>query len=340
MYTQCPHCQTLFRISAEQLTVAAGMARCCQCKSVFNAEGNLRELPSTAEESTATETDETTLAESSHAPPPTKTEVEEQNDGLEVEPDYYASGGESQMIDLLEGELPSEHFLIPEKKETPLVDNVEHKNNFVLEDIADEPLDELESVLISEPDELSITNDLDEITATEQQTATAYPGVQFIEPRKPFAGMLWGLGAIGLLLILGLQLIWQFRSEAIHYESGRQLLSVMCQALNCTPPQRRDLSRIEIEHRDLRLHPEHPQALSLQLNMTNNASFKQPYPQLQLSLFNDAGKLLATRLFDPSEYLPAGISANSPMPRFRLIEVMMELVDPGEDVTGFKFDFL
>ncbi|MBL3589506.1 MAG: DUF3426 domain-containing protein [gamma proteobacterium endosymbiont of Lamellibrachia anaximandri] len=340
MYTQCPHCQTLFRISAEQLTVAAGMARCCQCKSVFNAEDNLRELPSTSEEPTSTETKETTLAESSHTPPPSETEIEEQNDGLEVEPDYYASGGESQMIDLLEGELPSEHFLIPEKKVAPLVDHVEHKNNFVLEDIADEPLDELESVLISEPDELSITNDPAEITATGQQTATPYPGEQFIEPRKPFSGMLWGVGAIGLLLILGLQLIWQFRSEAIHYESGRQLLSVMCQALNCTPPQRRDLSRIEIEHRDLRLHPEHPQALSLQLNMINNASFKQPFPQLQLSLFNDAGKLLATRLFEPSEYLPGGISAKSPMPRFRLIEVMMELVDPGEDVTGFKFDFL
>lgn len=43
MYTQCPHCQTLFRISAEQLKAAAGKAHCCRCDRVFSALDNLRE---------------------------------------------------------------------------------------------------------------------------------------------------------------------------------------------------------------------------------------------------------------------------------------------------------
>lgn len=42
MYTQCPNCQTLFRIGVEQLKAADGKAHCCRCDKVFNALGNLR----------------------------------------------------------------------------------------------------------------------------------------------------------------------------------------------------------------------------------------------------------------------------------------------------------
>jgi predicted Zn finger-like uncharacterized protein len=45
MYTQCPHCLTLFRITSDQLKAAKGQARCCQCNQVFNALQHLRELP-------------------------------------------------------------------------------------------------------------------------------------------------------------------------------------------------------------------------------------------------------------------------------------------------------
>ncbi|MES9873263.1 MAG: DUF3426 domain-containing protein [Candidatus Sedimenticola sp. 6PFRAG7] len=43
MYTQCPHCQTVFRISAEQLRAASGKAHCCHCDRVFSALENLKE---------------------------------------------------------------------------------------------------------------------------------------------------------------------------------------------------------------------------------------------------------------------------------------------------------
>ena len=41
MYTQCPQCQTLFRITHEQLHAAHGKVRCGQCHSVFNATAQL-----------------------------------------------------------------------------------------------------------------------------------------------------------------------------------------------------------------------------------------------------------------------------------------------------------
>lgn len=41
--TQCPHCQTSFRVSNAQLSVARGMVRCGSCLQVFNAAKQLLE---------------------------------------------------------------------------------------------------------------------------------------------------------------------------------------------------------------------------------------------------------------------------------------------------------
>lgn len=43
MYTQCPDCQTLFQVTAENLRTAMGMVRCTHCGTVFNALSGLRE---------------------------------------------------------------------------------------------------------------------------------------------------------------------------------------------------------------------------------------------------------------------------------------------------------
>ena len=41
--TQCPHCQTSFRVSHTQLSVARGVVRCGSCLQVFNAARQLLE---------------------------------------------------------------------------------------------------------------------------------------------------------------------------------------------------------------------------------------------------------------------------------------------------------
>lgn len=41
--TQCPHCQTSFRVTHHQLSVARGVVRCGHCLQVFNAAKQLLE---------------------------------------------------------------------------------------------------------------------------------------------------------------------------------------------------------------------------------------------------------------------------------------------------------
>jgi predicted Zn finger-like uncharacterized protein len=43
MYTQCPYCNTLFRVRVEQLRTARGKAHCSRCDNIFNALENLQD---------------------------------------------------------------------------------------------------------------------------------------------------------------------------------------------------------------------------------------------------------------------------------------------------------
>ncbi len=59
--TQCPHCQTTFRVAHDQLKLRAGLVRCGYCKEIFNGIENL--LPSEDPASAAPAVPATTNAE-------------------------------------------------------------------------------------------------------------------------------------------------------------------------------------------------------------------------------------------------------------------------------------
>jgi hypothetical protein len=121
---------------------------------------------------------------------------------------------------------------------------------------------------------------------------------------------------------------------------GRQLLNNLCTVARCTPPLRIDLEKILITDRTLAAHPEKKNILAMRLVVVNTAPFEQPYPKLQLSLYNEMGSLVARRTFNKSEYLSSSTNAEQLMPKMKPIEIKLELIDPGSQVTGFTFDFL
>jgi len=46
MQTQCPHCQTIFRVTTAHLDIAQGLVRCSQCQHIFDAKKHLIETKS------------------------------------------------------------------------------------------------------------------------------------------------------------------------------------------------------------------------------------------------------------------------------------------------------
>ncbi|MCU7930006.1 MAG: DUF3426 domain-containing protein [Candidatus Thiodiazotropha sp. (ex Codakia rugifera)] len=276
----------------------------------------------------------------------------EQDDGLETEPDYFAAGTESQMSALLDQDSAS---LLLNEQNTPreLAEVIELEVHEKLppasespEDAdrdTDQPLDELSSdQILSEMDTLSssLTDDQPTTqTRPEEEAPFTFEKQYEATPPSRFRRY-WALGCFILLLPLGGQVIWQSRDSLIQYDTGRQLLQGVCRIAGCNMPIRRATDKILISERTLTTHPDKENVLSLQLEMVNTAAFQQPYPKLQLSLYNDIGKLIARRTFSPSEYKATQYQSQDMMPKLQAIHAQLDLVDPGNDVTGFKFDFL
>ncbi|MGZ8304601.1 MAG: zinc-ribbon domain-containing protein, partial [Telluria sp.] len=42
--TRCPHCNTIFRVAADQLKLRGGIVRCGACKEVFDGNAMLVDL--------------------------------------------------------------------------------------------------------------------------------------------------------------------------------------------------------------------------------------------------------------------------------------------------------
>lgn len=65
--TRCPHCETVFRLQQEQLSLHEGLVRCGHCEQIFNASQSL--VPEFVQQSGPVPA-EPTLTESARAEPP------------------------------------------------------------------------------------------------------------------------------------------------------------------------------------------------------------------------------------------------------------------------------
>jgi hypothetical protein len=150
----------------------------------------------------------------------------------------------------------------------------------------------------------------------------------------------WALASLLLLLPLSGQTAWYLRDSLVTHSVGKQVLHAICGLTGCSVPIQRDLEKIVISDRALIAHPDKQGALSLKLEMVNTADFEQPFPKLQLSLYNDLGRIIARRTFQPNEYHANKHHSSQMMPTSKAVYAELELHDPGNEVTGFKFDFL
>ena len=374
MYTQCPHCLTLFRISNDELEVAAGKAKCCQCHQVFNALENLRHIqtPSVSPATPEILDDDYLFGETLNLDlqqiydadmdaqtglaicPESRDELFTiMDNGLETEPDYFAGGSESQMSELLGSDSTPFNLSSEDAENTakvvPLHQGVNssslpesHRTSPPLQRHPSEPATEAADSIPEKSLFRFTERQKADSAPAELATSSDKYSLDEVFEKKPlsFKAIAWGFGSLVLLLALMLQLSWHYREWTIQHEWGRQLLTQVCAITGCNTPQRRDTRQILIQHRDLRSHPERPNALLLQLSMVNHAAFAQPYPKLQLSLFNDQDQLIAQRTFEPIEYLSDPQRSSELMQQSEPVFVSMELLDPGKDVTGFKFEFL
>ena len=158
------------------------------------------------------------------------------------------------------------------------------------------------------------------------------------QPREPLPTglMASGYAAAGILLgslVFALQFpVWS-QDPAL-----RAIYETACAAVGCELPTQRSLAEIEIVNGPAESRAGSPEPLVLALEMTNKASFRQPFPVLAARLTAVDGSTLDERQFEPKDYLPTGHSRQ--MTSERTVAVELRLEDPGPEAVSYELSVL
>ena len=146
-----------------------------------------------------------------------------------------------------------------------------------------------------------------------------------------------------LISTLLAQLAFYSRSSLIQrYPALTPFAQQLCARVGCEIELPRDVSRVVVVSRDVRSHPTVSGALLITATINNEAAFVQPCPDVELSLFDLTGTLVAQRRFAPKEYLddapqPGAVAVMQPDKPVRL---RLEVRDPGQHAINYEFTFL
>ena len=326
MKSRCPNCQTIFRVTPEQLKARAGKVRCGQCQTVFNALDSLIEEKVAEPQAALTSELVAAFTAKPRAQEPIafseRPAVAGTADGMLHEPSLAIA---KQEIDEAE---PADGFYISDPiQDMPATLEFEPPPA----DVDPEPASDAVIDIEAAPDE-GVTDRLSESAAQELGKATGLimpretteiPGYSkwsegvmaapvSLPAEKPTR---WPFILVALLLVLALagQVVFHFRSEiATTMPSLRPLLAEASKALGSDLPLPRHVELISIEVSDLQNDPAHGNLLVLNATLRNRAAYGQAYPALELSLTDTQDSAVARRVFSPAEYLSPKTPAEQP----------------------------
>lgn len=202
-------------------------------------------------------------------------------------------------------------------------------------EIAPEVIEEsisAEFLEVQEQDDYSQEPDFDipEILREENKPATSRAGRIF-----------WSFGIVLLVLVIAIQVAWFNRDFLLEkYPEIKPWAQQICDRLQCELIRHYSTSNIKLLNRDVRLHPHYSDTLLVNASMANRATKVQPYPKIQFSLFDTNGKMIASRIFKPAEYLDNSIDIKSGMPSNQPVHFVLEITGPVDDAVSFEFGFL
>jgi predicted Zn finger-like uncharacterized protein len=323
MLTQCPNCQTTFRVTTEILRVADGQVRCGRCQTQFDALDRLIDENEPAQH--ADRSPRTT-----HTPAAERIEVDEPatQEDITLEGRHIEISGRYRMPDSPRGE--------PQIREETVEEWVE------IDDIDDEVTNDAGEIDVDEDlieDDGPVEIEVAEEPAYEAEAEQVEPEEDLLAaPPRPAAPPVWKILAGPLVLLLAIQLVHTYRHAlARHPRIGPAIVSVYSAVgVNLQPDW--DLHAYEILQWHLGSDPAMPGTLRVRASLKNVAGFAQPYPLLKLVLEDRWGERVREREFEPSEYLDPTTAPNRLLAPAQQATATVSIVDPGPDAEGFRFD--
>ena len=316
MITHCQECDTYFRVSIEQLKASQGNVKCGCCMTVFNAIESLLE----------------------HSDPPAH-QVAAARKGLAGNKISGSVGSA-----LLGPEAIEEPLIIDEDLDIasltdinndpdndPDNDDTDSSNIVELADTDFTLEDESESIL-----EEGLEFDEDDLSLFEEPIQDDFQ-VELEEPHKQSRGI-WFFASLLMLAMLTFQ-FFKFNPETILAKFPQ--LQVLCRVIDCPVEKEfNDTSKINLLSRDVREHPQFKDVLLVNATLMNSASDYQPFPKLQLDLFDKVGRPIGSRQFSPDEYLDSSVDLSAGMKPELPVHIVLEVIGTDEETSSFEFKFL
>jgi predicted Zn finger-like uncharacterized protein len=366
--TRCPNCETVFRVTPEQLRIRHGQVRCGSCFATFNALAELTEealppgsalpagevqspstpfattleeapmvsdIPPEAEESSGTSESDTADIEFIDIGVPSKTESSETG----IEPATLAAAelpterettAEAE-LEIVEVDSSIHPVVEPEVVDAATPAGPEAEASVSSVDVPAEPLPEPEADRAAEPE-----------SAREPSAEAAV----MIEPehrphhleaaRKPWH-WLWWTGAVIALAALMLQAVMHFRTDlAVRYPETRPVLAAICEQVGCDIPLPTKIDLLEIEHSDLVPDEKNAGRLLLSATLRNLATHPQNWPHLELTLTDAHDRALVRRALAPKDYLPAPDAVTAGFPARGEQPILLELRPTDVPAVGYR----
>ena len=328
MLTQCPNCQTTFRVTTEILRVADGQVRCGRCQTQFDALERL--IDESESQQQAPRSPRTTRPAASE---PIEVEERAEQEDITLEGRHIEISGRYRMPDSPRGEPQIREEIVEEWVE---IDDIDEATSDAEEIRVEEDLinDELpgEIEVVEEPAYERAAEE------AEQQEVQQVEDDLLAAPPRPAVAPLWKILVGPLVLLLAIQFVHTYRHElARHPRLGPAIVGLYgAVGVNLQPDW--DLHAYEILQWHLGSDPAMPGTLRVRASLKNVASFAQPYPLLKLVLEDRWGERVREREFDPSEYLDPATAPDRLLAPAQQATATISIVDPGPDAEGFRFD--
>lgn len=310
MYTRCPHCDAVFRVTTAELTASDGNVRCGVCHQVFNGMDSLSVLPPEGVEP-----------------------LEPGFSSLEVPPPAAPATPPVSEAPATVGEAAKIVELPETPGESPAAGEAATK-------VSPEPAEPRPGQDASIPDAPEADPEVTPgVPWAIQDEVNSPPPVRGL---RHLAGT-FSLGVLSLLLIglLAGQVIYHERDRLAAYPELAPLLQWMCGHMDCTLPPRRVPEAFRLSSRNIYSHPNSAGALMIQATLVNQAGFAQPHPLVELSFRDLQGQLLAVRRFTPGEYLQRDAHGeDGAVAPGGSVHLSLEIEDPGPRAVAYEFRFL
>ena len=145
--------------------------------------------------------------------------------------------------------------------------------------------------------------------------------------------VVWGLGGLVLLVVLAGQFLWHFRADP----RVNVILATVCEDLGCDVPLLRQPDALRVTDRIFTRNPDYPDVLVLRLRIANGAGVPQPYPGVELVLYDSAQAVVGKSRVIPAQYLTNRTTGT--LDPGDLGEIELIILDPGQAATGFAVEF-